>query len=101
MEHKGFKITREAIGRSGTYYQYRCGNIVAPRKKDVIRAVGSAFNKGLTDIQVKLTSNDERFLAANLTNMLEGWLIMKSEQLVKNEQTSFSLPLEDSNLLGF
>ena len=37
--YKGFAIRREAAGKYGNYYRYRCGTFVAPRKKDVMSEI--------------------------------------------------------------
>lgn len=47
MEYKGFKIQREQIGRYGTTYQYRCGKLIAPRKKDIIAEIDRLLEKQL------------------------------------------------------
>lgn len=45
MEYKGYKILREQIGKFGTSYQYRCGNFIAPRKKDVVNEIDRLLEK--------------------------------------------------------
>ena len=45
MEHKGYKIVKEQIGKYGTSYQYRCGKFIAPRKKDVINEIDRLLEK--------------------------------------------------------
>ena len=45
MEHKGYKIVKEQIGKYGTSYQYRCGEFIAPRKKDVINEIDRLLEK--------------------------------------------------------
>jgi len=45
MNHKGYKITREQIGKYGTSYQYRCGKFIAPRKKDIVFHIDSLLEK--------------------------------------------------------
>ncbi len=53
MEHKGYKIIREQIGRHGTTYQYRCGKVIVPRKKDVIRHIEDLLEKkSFIEIQI-------------------------------------------------
>lgn len=45
MNHKGFKIEREEVGRYGTTFRYRCGKFIAPRKKDVVEHIDRLLDK--------------------------------------------------------
>jgi hypothetical protein len=45
MNYKGYKITRDQIGKYGTSYQYRCGKFIAPRKKDIVFHIDSLLDK--------------------------------------------------------
>lgn len=55
MEHKGYKIIREQIGKYGTSYQYRCGKFIAPRKKDVIDEIDRLLEKkAFLDIELSV-----------------------------------------------
>jgi hypothetical protein len=55
MKYKGYKIEREAIGKYGTSFQYRCGKYIAPRQKDIKQHIDNLLDKKIMlDIELNI-----------------------------------------------